>query len=111
MANKQRRQQEQDEPIPAGRKDRGAGGHNNSGIDGIAGTGGSSGAGSVRTDVPNELGDVSGITPDVNVPQPGSRGKHPGGTRDMQSNDGGMPGKTRGPDSESVPNQAEPSKS
>src|SRR5689334_21484693 len=82
------RDDERDDPMPGGRKDRGAGGHSNSGVDGIAGTGGSSGTGSVRTDVPDRLGDVSGITPDdVDVPPPGTQGKHPGGTRDMQSND------------------------
>ena len=97
--------------MPTGRKDRGMGGHDNSGVDGIAGTGGSSGTGSVRTDVPDELGQVSGITPDVDVPPPGSIGKHPGGTRDLQQNDGGLSGKTRGPDSETMPNQTEPSKS
>ena len=97
--------------MPSGRKDRGMGGHDNSGVDGIAGTGGSSGTGSVRTDVPDELGQVSGITPDVDVPPPGSVGKHPGGTRDLQQNDGGLSGKTRGPDSETMPNQTEPSKS
>ena len=37
---------------------------------------------------------------------PGSVGKHEGGTRDMQESDGGLPGRTRGPDGETVPNQS-----
>ncbi|HEU5089617.1 MAG TPA: hypothetical protein VFT99_19315 [Roseiflexaceae bacterium] len=109
--NTKQRDEKFENDMPTGRKDRGMGGHDNSGVDGIAGTGGSSGTGSVRTDVPDELGQVSGITPDVDVPPPGSVGKHPGGTRDLQQNDGGLSGKTRGPDSETMPNQTEPSKS
>jgi hypothetical protein len=114
MSTKKQHKRNSGENMPTGRKDTGAGGHANSGVDGIAGTGGSSGTGSVRSDVPDQLGQVSGIIPDIpeeEIPPPGSVGKHPGGTRNMQSSDGGMSGKTHGPDSESVPNQTEPSKS
>ena len=90
----------------AGRKDTGAGSKSDV-IAGIGGTGGSSGTGSVRAS-PHELGDISGIdaglAPDE-VPPPGSIGKGKSGSRTRQMSDGGLSGKTRGDDSETVPNQ------
>ncbi len=37
---------------------------------------------------------------------PGSIGKGKGGSRDKQLSDGGLPGRTRGPDGETIPNQS-----
>ncbi|HMQ32165.1 MAG TPA: hypothetical protein PKD53_15655 [Chloroflexaceae bacterium] len=78
------------------------------GVAGIAGTGGSSGAGSVRANVEG-MGSLSGISPDLEegeAPMPGSIGKHRGGTRDHQMSDGGLPGKTSGTGGDTVPNQS-----
>jgi hypothetical protein len=78
-----------------------------SGVDGIAGTGGSSGTGSVRAPVEG-MGSLSGISPELEegeAPMPGSVGKGKGGARDKQLSDGGMPGRTRGPNGETVPSQ------
>jgi hypothetical protein len=89
----------------AGRKDTGAGNEQAGAVDGIGGAGGSSGTGSVRAKARN-VGDISGIDAELgpeDVPVPGSTGK--GVARSRQSNDGGMPGKTRGDDSETIPNQ------
>lgn len=77
-------------------------------VAGIAGTGGLSGAGSVRAPVEG-MGSLSGISPELEegeAPMPGSVGKHRGGARDKQLSDGGMPGRTRGPNGETVPNQS-----
>jgi hypothetical protein len=92
----------------AGRKDTGAGNEQAGAVDGIGGAGGSSGTGSVRAKARN-VGDISGIDAELGpdeVTVPGSTGK--GGAtsaRSRQSSDGGMPGKTRGDDSETIPNQ------
>lgn len=78
-----------------------------SGVAGIAGTGGSSGAGSVRAPVEG-MGSLSGISPELeedDAPMPGTIGKGKGAARDKQLSDGGMPGRTRGPDGETIPNQ------
>jgi hypothetical protein len=78
-----------------------------SGVDNIAGTGGSSGTGSIRGSV-NDLGELSGIDPELeegDLPPPGTIGKGKGGGRTRQNSDGGMSGRTRGPDGETVPNQ------
>jgi hypothetical protein len=80
-----------------------------SGVAGVAGTGGSSGAGSVRAPVEG-MGSLSGISPnldedDAEAPMPGTVGKGKAGARDKQMSDGGMPGRTRGPDGETIPNQ------
>lgn len=80
-----------------------------SGVDGIAGTGGSSGAGSVRAPVEG-MGSLSGISPEFSddeddAPMPGTIGKGKAGSRDRQMSDGGLPGRTRGPDGETIPNQ------
>jgi hypothetical protein len=90
----------------AKRKDRGAGNASVGAVDGIGGAGGSSGTGSVRAKV-RAVGDISGIDAieDADVPAPGSVGKGKGGSRTRQMSDGGLSGKTRGDDSESVPNQ------
>lgn len=77
------------------------------GVDGVAGTGGSSGAGSVRAPVEG-MGSLSGISPELDAddaPMPGTIGKGKAGSRDRQMSDGGLPGRTRGPDGETVPNQ------
>jgi hypothetical protein len=91
---------------PAGRKDQGAGNASVGAVDGIGGAGGSSGAGSVRAKA-REVGDVSGIeaVPESAVPAPGSVGKGKAGSRGKQMSDGGMSGRTRGDDYETVPNQ------
>lgn len=71
-------------------------------IDGIGGTGGSSGAGATRA-VTDEPGDVSGI----DVPEPAPHERAVSGTvSDYKKSlsDGGLRGKTRGPDSETIPN-------
>lgn len=76
-------------------------------VDGIAGTGGSSGTGSSRAKA-RQVGDISGIDAGLSpndVPAPGSTGKGKSGSRTRQMNDGGLSGKTRGPDSETIPNQ------
>jgi hypothetical protein len=80
-----------------------------SGVAGVAGTGGASGAGSVRAPVEG-MGSLSGIDPEFGddeegAPMPGSVGKGKGGARDQQLSDGGLPGRTRGPDGETIPNQ------
>jgi hypothetical protein len=92
--------------IPAGRKDRAEGNAEVGAVDGIGGAGGSSGTGSVRAKV-NAVGDVSGIdaVDERDVPAPGSIGKGKAGSRGKQMSDGGLSGKTRGDDSETVPNQ------
>jgi hypothetical protein len=63
--------------------------------------------GSTRAKV-GEIGDISGIdagpSPD-DVPAPGSVGKGKSGSRARQMSDGGLSGKTRGGDSETLPNQ------
>src|SRR5215212_6876792 len=91
----------------AGRNDAGTGSASVGAVDGIGGTGGSSGTGSVRVKV-REIGDISGIdaglSPD-DVPAPGSTGKGKSGSRTRQMSDGGLSGKTRGADSETIPNQ------
>jgi hypothetical protein len=85
----------------AKRKDRGVGA-----VDGIGGAGGSSGTGSVRAKV-RAVGDISGIDAvnEADVPAPGSVGKGKSGSRTRQMSDGGLSGRTRGDDSETVPNQ------
>lgn len=78
-----------------------------SGVDGVAGTGGSSGAGGVRGSVEG-MGSLSGISPDLDegdAPMPGSIGKGMGGSRELQQSDGGLPGRTTGPNGETIPNQ------
>ena len=76
-------------------------------IDGIGGAGGSSGTGRARAKV-RHVGDISGIdaglSPD-DVPAPGTTGKGKSGSRTRQMSDGGLSGKTRGDDSETLPNQ------
>ena len=91
---------------PAKRKDQGAGNASVGAVDGIGGAGGSSGTGSVRAKV-DSPGDISGIdaVSEADMPAPGSIGKGKGGSRDRQMSDGGLRGKTRGDDSETVPNQ------
>jgi hypothetical protein len=77
------------------------------GVAGVAGTGGSSGVGSVRANVEG-MGSLSGISPELEegeAPMPGSIGKHPGGTRDHQLSDGGLPGKSSGAGGDTVPSQ------
>lgn len=77
------------------------------GVDGIAGTGGSSGAGGVRAPVQG-MGSLSGISPELeegDAPMPGSVGKGKGAAREKQQSDGGLPGRTTGPNGETVPNQ------
>jgi len=100
--------QEDDEPKrEAGRNDAGAGNASVGAVDGIGGAGGSSGTGSTRAKV-REVGDISGIdaglSPD-DIPAPGSLGKGKSGSRARQMSDGGLSGKTRGEDSETIPNQ------
>jgi hypothetical protein len=69
-------------------------------IEGVGGTGGSSGAGAARA-VTGEPGDVSGI--DAPTPKPRAvSGTVPDYKQDLS--DGGLPGKTRGPASETIPN-------
>jgi hypothetical protein len=78
-----------------------------SGVDGIAGVGGSSGAGGVRANVEG-MGSLSGISPELDeddAPMPGTIGKGKGAARERQLSDGGLPGRTRGPDGETIPNQ------
>jgi hypothetical protein len=72
----------------------------------IGGAGGSSGTGSVRAKA-RAVGDISGIDADkeADVPAPGSIGKGKGGSRTRQMSDGGLRGKTRGDDSETIPNR------
>lgn len=82
------------------------------GIAGIAGTGGSSGTGSARGQA-RALGDISGIDPEIDeaeIPPAGSIGKGKSAARTRQQSDGGLPGRTRGPDGETVPNQKSPSR-
>jgi hypothetical protein len=75
-------------------------------VDGIGGAGVSSGTGSVRAKA-RAVGDISGIDADkeADVPAPGSIGKGKGGSRTRQMSDGGLRGKTRGDDSETIPNR------
>jgi hypothetical protein len=105
-ANKKRGGNQDDtERQEAGRKDSGAGSEQTGAVDGIGGVGGSSGTGGVRAKA-REIGDVSGIDAELDpdeVPVPGSAGK--GVARSRQLNDSGRPGKTRGDDSETIPNQ------
>jgi len=78
-----------------------------SGVAGIAGTGGSSGAGGVRGSVEG-MGSLSGISPELeegDAPMPGSIGKGKGAAREQQMSDGGLPGRTTGPNGETIPNQ------
>jgi hypothetical protein len=91
---------------PAGRKDSSGGNASVGAVDGIGGAGGSSGTGSVRAKV-GSPGDISGIdaVEETDVPAPGSVGKGKAGSRGRQMSDGGLSGKTRGDDSETVPNQ------
>jgi hypothetical protein len=97
---------DQAEQREAKRKDSGAGNASVGAVDGIGGAGGASGTGSVRAKV-REIGDISGIdaVDDADVPAPGSVGKGKSGSRTRQMSDGGLSGKTRGDDSETVPNQ------
>jgi hypothetical protein len=98
-------QDEQDRE--AGRTDAGTGNTSVGAVDGIGGAGGSSGTGSSRAKA-RQIGDISGIdaglAPD-DVPAPGSVGKGKSGSRARQMSDGGLSGKTRGADSETIPNQ------
>jgi hypothetical protein len=110
MAEHEARKPSQEDDVPdreAGRKDSGAGNASVGAVDGIGGAGGSSGTGSTRAKA-REVGDISGIdaglSPD-DVPAPGSVGKGKGGSRTRQMSDGGLSGKTRGADSETIPNQ------
>ena len=71
-------------------------------IDGVGGTGGSSGAGAVKLPT-DAIGDISGI----DVPEPAPQERAVSGTvpdYKQSMDDGGMPGKTRGPASETIPN-------
>jgi hypothetical protein len=106
MAANKTRREEEDERREAGRRDQGAGNASVGAVDGIGGAGGSSGAGGVRAKV-GSPGDLSGIdsVSEADVPPPGSVGKGKAGSRGKQMSDGGLPGKTRGDDSETVPNQ------
>jgi hypothetical protein len=90
----------------AKRKDSGIGNASVGAVDGIGGAGGSSGTGGVRAKA-RAVGDISGIDAVNNqdVPAPGSVGKGKSGSRTRQMSDGGLSGKTRGDDSETVPNQ------
>jgi len=90
----------------AKRKDTGVGNASVGAVDGIGGAGGSSGTGGVRAKV-GAVGDVSGIeaVSDDQVPAPGSVGKGKSGSRARQMSDGGLRGRTRGDDGETVPNQ------
>ncbi|HEU5100563.1 MAG TPA: hypothetical protein VFU22_16150 [Roseiflexaceae bacterium] len=89
----------------AKRKDSGAGNASVGAVDGIGGTGGASGTGGVRAKA-RAIGDVSSIEADeVDMPAPGSIGKGKSGSRTRQMSDGGLRGKTRGDDSETIPNQ------
>jgi hypothetical protein len=90
----------------AKRKDSGTGNASVGAVDGIGGADGSSGAGGVRAKV-GAVGDISGIDDvnDADVPAPGSVGKGKSGSRARQMNDGGLRGRTRGDDGETVPNQ------
>jgi len=101
------RQNDDESKREAGRKDTGTGNASVGAVDGIGGAGGSSGTGSTRAKV-REVGDISGIdaglSPD-DLPAPGSIGKGKSGSRARQMSDGGLSGKTRGEDSETVPNQ------
>jgi len=110
MAEHEARKHTRKDDVPdreAGRDDAGTGNASVGAVDGIGGAGGSSGTGSTRAKV-GQLGDISGIdlglSPD-DVPAPGSVGKGKGGSRSRQMSDGGLSGKTRGPDSETIPNQ------
>jgi hypothetical protein len=109
MATDQQRDSSMDdkqEQREAKRKDRGAGNASVGAVDGIGGAGGSSGTGSVRAKV-RAVGDISGIdaADETDAPAPGSIGKGKGGSRTRQMSDGGLRGKTRGDDSETIPNQ------
>jgi hypothetical protein len=91
----------EDEQPDAKRDDGGRGA-----VEGIGGAGGSSGAGGVRAKA-RDVGDISGIdaVSDAEVPAPGSLGKGKSGSRARQMSDGGLSGRTRGDDGETVPNQ------
>jgi len=105
--NERDREAQHDAHRAAKRKDTGAGNQSVGAVDGLGGAGGSSGTGSVRAPA-RELGAVSGIDPDLSeeeIPAPGSVGKGNGGSRTRQMSDGGLSGKTRGDDSETIPNQ------
>jgi hypothetical protein len=100
--------QKHDMPDQAAERDAtGTGNASVGAVDGIGGAGGSSGTGSVRGKA-RQVGDISGIdaglSPD-DVPAPGSTGKGKGGSRTRQMSDGGLSGKTRGADSETILNQ------
>jgi hypothetical protein len=110
MAEHEARKHTQKDDVPdreAGRNDAGAGNASVGAVDGIGGAGGSSGTGSSRAKA-RQVGDISGIdaglSPD-DVPAPGSTGKGKAGSRARQMSDGGLSGKTRGADSETIPNQ------
>jgi hypothetical protein len=105
-SERQRRNDEENQQRPAKRKDAGAGSDSVGVVDGIGGAGGASGTGSVRAKA-RAVGDLSGIdaAEPGDVPAPGSVGKGKGGSRTRQMSDGGLSGKTRGDDSETVPNQ------
>jgi hypothetical protein len=93
------------EQMPAGRSDRGVGGQG-SGSGYVDGIGGTAGAGSVRAK-PERVGDISGIPAETTeeMPMPGSVGKGKSGARHGQMNDGGLSGKLKGTNTDSVPNQ------
>jgi len=110
MAEQETRKTGQKDHAPkreAGRDDVGTGNASVGAVDGIGGAGGSSGTGSTRAKV-REVGDISGIDAELSpddVPAPGSVGKGKSGSRARQMSDGGLSGKTRGEDSETIPNQ------
>jgi hypothetical protein len=110
MAEHEARKPRQQDDVPdreAGRKDSGTGNASVGAIDGIGGAGGSSGTGSSRAKV-RQVGDISGISAGLSpddLPAPGSIGKGKAGSRTRQMSDGGLSGKTRGADSETIPNQ------
>src|SRR3954470_4804527 len=110
MAEHETRKHPQKDDLPdreAGRNDAGVGNASVGAVDGIGGAGGSSGTGSSRAKA-RQIGDISGIdaglSPD-DVPASGSIGKGKAGSRARQMSDGGLSGKTRGADSETIPNQ------
>jgi hypothetical protein len=104
--NRNDRMSNESEQREAGRKGSDRGHDSVGAVDGIGGAGGSSGTGGVRAKA-RAVGDVSGIedVSDNQVPAPGSVGKGKSGSRARQVSDGGLRGRTRGDDGETVPNQ------
>ena len=86
----------------AGRRDTGTGNAGPGAVDGLGGAGGASGTGGVREQA-GALGDPANLDQGERRPAPGSAGK--GISQRGQANDGGLSGRTRGPDGETVPNQ------